>query len=146
MCAKKGERMADKPNGSPKSDTLNSWKEIAHYLDRGVRTVQRWEQDLGLPVRRPRGKGRSAVIAVRQDVDAWVKSRPIAYGLRRNGATCREAILRSQGLRRATTRLCTEMAVVLDALASNVNRLRLSDGGAGEPDLSRPSTKSNPSA
>jgi hypothetical protein len=25
---------------------LNSWKEIAHHLGRGVRTVQRWEQEL----------------------------------------------------------------------------------------------------
>ncbi len=30
---------------------LNSWKEIACYLGRGVRTVQRYERDLGLPVR-----------------------------------------------------------------------------------------------
>ena len=31
--------------------TLNSWKEIATYMDRGVRTVQRWENG-GLPIRR----------------------------------------------------------------------------------------------
>src|SRR4051812_33630088 len=34
------------------SNTLQSWKEIAAYLKRGVRTVQRWERSHGLPVRR----------------------------------------------------------------------------------------------
>lgn len=62
---------------SSAENILNSWKEIATYLDRGVRTVQRWEADLGLPVRRPRGKSRSAVIAVRSDLDEWLKSCPL---------------------------------------------------------------------
>jgi hypothetical protein len=58
------------------AELLNSWKEIAVYLNRGIRTVQRWEADLGLPVRRPRRKGRSAVIAVRSEIDEWIKSSP----------------------------------------------------------------------
>ncbi len=53
---------------------LNSWKEIAVYIGRGVRTVQRWERELALPVRRPRGKARSAVIAVPSEVDEWLRS------------------------------------------------------------------------
>ena len=57
-------------------DLLNSWKEIAVYLNRGVRTVQRWETDLGLPVRRPRGTNRSAVIAMRSEIDDWLKKCP----------------------------------------------------------------------
>lgn len=59
---------------------LNSWKEIAQYLGRGVRTVQRWEADLGLPVRRPRGKRRSAVIAVTGELDRWMEHRPLHLG------------------------------------------------------------------
>jgi phage terminase Nu1 subunit (DNA packaging protein) len=54
------------------SEVLNSWKEVALYLGRGVRTVQRWEQELGLPVRRPRGKARSAVLALRAELDSWL--------------------------------------------------------------------------
>jgi hypothetical protein len=54
------------------SDVLNSWKEVAAYLGRGVRTVQRWERELALPVRRPRGKSRSAVIAFRAELDIWL--------------------------------------------------------------------------
>src|SRR5215467_6950635 len=56
---------------------LNSWKEIASYLNRGVRTVQRWESELGLPVRRPRGRRRSAVIAMRSEIDAWLNHCPL---------------------------------------------------------------------
>lgn len=58
------------------AEVLNSWKEIAAYMGRGVRTVQRWEQELGLPVRRPRGKERSAVIALKADLDRWLNKVP----------------------------------------------------------------------
>ncbi len=56
---------------------LNSWKEIALYLGRSERTVQRWEKHFGLPVRRPAGKSRSAVIALPSELQAWTKSTPI---------------------------------------------------------------------
>lgn len=55
-------------------DVLNSWKEIAIYVGRGVRTVQRWEQELQFPVHRPRGKHRSAVIAFKHDIDLWLRT------------------------------------------------------------------------
>ena len=51
---------------------LNSWKEIAQYLDRGVRTVQRWEHELRLPVHRI-GKGkRSPVYALIPELRFWL--------------------------------------------------------------------------
>jgi hypothetical protein len=56
---------------------LNSWKEIANYLGRGVRTVQRWEAQLGLPVHRPAGKDHSAVLAFSSELDQWLDSRPL---------------------------------------------------------------------
>lgn len=54
---------------------LNSWKEIAVYLDRGVRTVQRWEKEEGLPVRRLRHGKQGSVYALQQELDAWWESR-----------------------------------------------------------------------
>jgi hypothetical protein len=54
---------------------LTSWKEIAGYMGKGVRTVQRWEQQFGLPVRRPLGSDRKAVLARPRDLDAWVATR-----------------------------------------------------------------------
>ena len=59
--------------GNPESSHfLNGWKEIAEYLGRGVRTAQRYERELHLPVRRPADKPRSAVLATRAEIDAWV--------------------------------------------------------------------------
>ena len=61
---------------SKESTVLTSWKEIARYLGKGVRTVQRWEQELGLPVRRPIGAShKSAVLLHREDVDNWLATR-----------------------------------------------------------------------
>jgi phage terminase Nu1 subunit (DNA packaging protein) len=51
---------------------LNSWKEIANYTGRGVRTVQRWESRLGFPVHRLYAGGRSPVMAFTAEVDHWL--------------------------------------------------------------------------
>jgi phage terminase Nu1 subunit (DNA packaging protein) len=52
---------------------LNSWKEISNYIGRGVRTVQRWEELYGLPVHRAAGRERSAVYALSDELDAWLR-------------------------------------------------------------------------
>jgi hypothetical protein len=55
---------------------LSCWKDIAKYLGKGVRTVQRWERDFDLPVRRPKGTDhKSAVAAHPRDLEAWLASR-----------------------------------------------------------------------
>ena len=46
-------------------------------LGRGVRTVQRWEAQLGLPVHRPAGREHSAVLAFSNELDQWLNSRPV---------------------------------------------------------------------
>ena len=56
------------------SARLTSWKEIAHYLGKGIRTVQRWESVLGLPVRRPSAKDKGIVFALTEELDAWLLS------------------------------------------------------------------------
>lgn len=61
---------------------LNSWKEVAQYVGRSERTIQRWERHLGFPVHRPAGKLRSAVIAVTAEIDEWLKRTPDARGHR----------------------------------------------------------------
>jgi Tol biopolymer transport system component len=60
---------------TPPDDRLDSWKEIAAYLGRGVRTVQRWEREEGLPVHRLPHEKRGSVHAYRAELDAWWKSR-----------------------------------------------------------------------
>jgi len=54
-------------------DRLETWGEIAAYLGREIRTVQRWEKTIGLPVRRL-GAGpekQSRVFALKPELDAW---------------------------------------------------------------------------
>jgi len=56
---------------------LSGWKDIAKYLGKGVRTVQRYERLIGLPVRRPAGKPRGSVVATKAELDGWVSASPI---------------------------------------------------------------------
>ena len=57
-------------------ERLESWKEIATYLGREVRTVQRWALDRGLPVHRLPGGDRPRVFSLKSEVDAWLKAGP----------------------------------------------------------------------
>src|SRR5215469_5123036 len=61
---------------------ISGWKSIANYLGKGVRTVQRYERELRLPVRRPAGKSTGSVIATKAELDAWVRASPIREVLR----------------------------------------------------------------
>jgi len=49
-------------------------KKIAQYLHKGVRTVQRYEQQMGLPVRRPQGRENGVVLAFSDEIDVWMRS------------------------------------------------------------------------
>src|SRR6516165_5926364 len=57
------------------SDRLDSWKQIAVYLDRAVRTVQRWEKREALPVRRHIHVKGGTVYAFKEEIDAWLADR-----------------------------------------------------------------------
>jgi Tol biopolymer transport system component len=74
--------MADKPAAQPGHNPvhspegrLDSWKEIAAYLGRGIRTVQRWEREEGLPVHRLAHEKRGSIYARREELAAWWESR-----------------------------------------------------------------------
>jgi len=53
---------------------FSTWKEIAVYLDCGVRTCQRWERKLGLPVHRlDPDSSQTRVFAYKSELDEWLK-------------------------------------------------------------------------
>jgi tetratricopeptide (TPR) repeat protein len=56
---------------------LESWKEIAGYFDRDVRTVQRWERRDALPVHRLQHSKLGSVFAYSDELDAWRDGRDI---------------------------------------------------------------------
>ena len=65
---------------APRSDELrvgrlDSWKEIAAFLRRGIRTVQRWEREEGLPVHRLAHEKRGSIYARCEELEAWWESR-----------------------------------------------------------------------
>lgn len=64
------------PVRSPE-DRLDSWKEIAAYLNRDVTTVQRWEKREGMPVYRHLHGRIGSVSASRAELDVWARSRNI---------------------------------------------------------------------
>ena len=68
-----GSRNLESP--SRPEEKLESWKEIATYLGKGVTTVRRWEREEGLPVRRQEHVKRGSVIALKSELDAWRNSR-----------------------------------------------------------------------
>lgn len=57
------------------ADRLDSWKEIASYLRRDVRTVQRWEKKEGLPVYRHQHDKLGSVYAYKPELDQWFGTR-----------------------------------------------------------------------
>ncbi|HEY6350067.1 MAG TPA: tetratricopeptide repeat protein [Candidatus Angelobacter sp.] len=57
------------------ADRLDSWKEIASYLRRDVRTVQRWEKKERLPVYRHQHDKLGSVYAYKGELEVWFKTR-----------------------------------------------------------------------
>jgi Tol biopolymer transport system component len=61
----------------PNENPLESWKEIAAYLKRDVRTVKRWEKSEGLPVHRQMHQARGSVFAYPSELETWKGSREL---------------------------------------------------------------------
>jgi len=73
---------SDQPDHSPANrkasaadDRLDSWKEIAAYLKREIRTLHRWEDEEGLPIHRHLHKERGSVYAYKSELDSWWNNR-----------------------------------------------------------------------
>jgi TolB-like protein/Flp pilus assembly protein TadD len=67
-----GRTIPDPPIDEPR---LESWGEIAAYLRREIRTVQRWERYQGLPIRRLQIGKLGSVYAFRSELDKWFRER-----------------------------------------------------------------------
>ncbi|HET9791522.1 MAG TPA: hypothetical protein VFR08_09495, partial [Candidatus Angelobacter sp.] len=57
------------------ADRLDSWKEIASFLRRDVRTVQRWEKKESLPVHRHQHDKLGSVYAYPKELNEWFTKR-----------------------------------------------------------------------
>ena len=54
-----------------RTEQLDGWKEIARHLKRSVRSVQRWERNEKLPVRRHEHTHGVSVYAFPHEIEAW---------------------------------------------------------------------------
>ena len=71
-------RNSEKPSfdyAASHGTVMRSWKEIAHYLAASVKTVQRWEREYNLPVRRLRASKGVEVFGLREELDGWIHAR-----------------------------------------------------------------------
>ena len=80
--AKKGFRVESRltstmESPTPEQDRLDSWKQIAGYLDKSERTVRRWQETEGLPVHKHPHQRRGSVWAYRRELDDWLAARVI---------------------------------------------------------------------
>ena len=66
---------AEKAEQDSRGSRLDSWKEIAGYLNRHVTTIRRWEKHEGLPVHRHRHARLGSIYAYTRELDAWFESR-----------------------------------------------------------------------
>jgi hypothetical protein len=58
--------------GGQDGDRLDSWKAIAAYIGKDVRTALRWAKDGGMPVYHHADRKRGAVYAYRSEIDKWI--------------------------------------------------------------------------
>jgi hypothetical protein len=120
------------PDSNSKAHVLNSWKEIASYLGRGVRTVQRYERAFALPVRRVSSDaGRGSVVAFTNDLDNWLRTVTISsapshapqHPNQSAIASVHGSILEGASLRRESSELRTAHHEALLQLRSTVHRI-----------------------
>ena len=100
---------------------LNGWKEISNHIKRGVRTAQRWEDCLGMPVHRPALKDRSAVVAFTDELDRWL-SRTVSDTLDANAEGSEETLERMHNNLSTLARHTSELASQTIALQEQMKR------------------------
>src|SRR5215472_4147953 len=94
---------------------LTGWKEIANYLRKGVRTVQRYERELELPVHRPAGKSLAAVVALQTELDNWVSKSPRRVDSRPHSRALLDT--RTNKLKADFLQIDSEIALTFSAIA-----------------------------
>ena len=83
----------------PDEPRLESWKAIAAYLNRDIRTAKRWEVREGLPVHRHQHESRSSVYAYAREIDVWREGRkPAGAGAAETSEAKRPWLMLAAGL------------------------------------------------
>lgn len=123
---------------SDNRDIFTSWKEIAAHFGKGVRTVQRWERQFGLPVQRPNTRSKGIVCASRAELDQWmqtewssreVKARKSDPAITSRNSFVTEGIASMRELQASNRELLKQLRECLERLNANCEKLH---GNLGE--------------
>ena len=132
------------PTGSLslEQDRLDSWKEIAWYLKREVRTVQLWEKNEGLPVHRHFHKSLGSVFAFRSEIEKWKRLVTLARSESEAGRDARKLCrhpIRIHVLPIVTAGSCAELRERCDVVvATTLHALQEVDPGRLTASLCEP--------
>jgi hypothetical protein len=119
--------MKNSRHSAERPQFLSGWKDIANYLGKGVRTVQRYERELGLPVRRPAGKTTGSVVATKAELDAWITASPIREAFHLTNLENRPATGMTASIKSGITemvRLREQMTALRNEVRTSVELLR----------------------
>jgi hypothetical protein len=124
----------------PPGETLESWKQIAAYLNRSERTVRRWEAAEGLPVHRREHQKQDTVLGYSHEIDDWNRRRtrkqlrPAQLAPEPETAGSIPGLSGSAGARSLSG---NGYLAEHDAITRTIN-LYIAGGQAGQGDLMRP--------
>jgi len=105
------------------SDVLSSWKDVAAHLGKSVRTVQRWETELGLPIHRPDRRQQRIILAFPEELKRWMGGKQAAAG--KNGDERRRRLEENkQRLRAQLQRLQSLSDTLQRETAATLNRAK----------------------
>jgi hypothetical protein len=121
------------PERNTPQKTLESWKQIAAYLDRSERTVRRWEASEDLPVHRREHQKYDTVYAYKHEIEAWTRRRT-RFGSQDPEVAWAEGHEPSSPSEVAANRYLVEH----DAITRTIDRY-VAGARAGDGDLMRPS-------
>jgi len=114
-----------------REDRLDSWKEIAAYLGREVRTVQGWEKNEALPIHRHQHARLGSVYAFKPELDAWRESRK---GVVESPTPIVEPIPKTANHRLVRTLVVVALLIPLAILGFVFSKFH--NGGSATPGLS----------
>jgi phage terminase Nu1 subunit (DNA packaging protein) len=128
---------------------FTSWKEIASFFGKGVRTVQRWEQKFGLPISRPTA-AKNVVLTTENELREWIRrssSKLIdedgSNGSGSNENSIAELAERLKRLENETARLAHLVASFSDRMAELDEKVS-SESKLATPHIVPPTKRSTP--
>ncbi|MBT8077130.1 MAG: hypothetical protein KJO31_01075 [Gammaproteobacteria bacterium] len=120
--------------------TLESWKSIANYLNRSVRTVRRWETYEGLPVHRHKHTRGASVYAYRSELDEWRGRKRLPQSPEPSAAETRRPVYSYAAAVVAALGLALAAWLYLDDFARDPARTNIAWIIVAEPQVDEPAT------